>query len=66
MNNSIEKEGQKPYNAIINKYLNYGIDLKYESKDNDIIRSVEFLNDDHALIATLENIIILLLSQDIK
>ena len=56
MNNSIENEGQKSYNVNRNKYLNYGIDLKYESKDNDIIRSVEFLNDDRALIATLENI----------
>ena len=59
INNKIEKSSNKEinlYNNAINKYIYSGIDLKCELLNTDIIRSIEFLNKDHILICTLENI----------
>ena len=45
-----------------NTYKN--IELKYELINTDIIRSIEFLNNNHILICTLENITIYKLNQN--
>ena len=60
-NNSIEQISNEKinlYNEEINKNIYTEIDLKYELQNTDIIRSIEFLNQNQILICTLENIFI--------
>ena len=53
---NIKNKENNLYSEARNKYIYSGIDLKYELKNTDIIRSIEFLNNEHILISTLENI----------
>ena len=53
---NINLEEKDIYKKARDKYLYQGIDLKYELKNTDIIRSIEFLNSNRLLISTLENI----------
>ena len=53
---SIKKENFNYYNNSKEKYIYEGIDLINELTNTDIIRSIEFLNKNHIIISTLENI----------
>ena len=55
-NNKDNIEALKNKNNSRKKKIYQNIELKYELINNDIIRSIEFINNDHILVCTLENI----------
>ena len=67
INNEIKSEHNKVLrnnNKQKEKYIYKNIELKYELIDTDIIRSIEFINNNLILICTLENISIYKLNPD--